>query len=187
MPAPIPTVNTSDRSKCRFSCTAFLDAFGSTLLTRQYAQPCEQMRGDLEALKLKHGEDVFVVRSFDHNDVEVGYEIITPAALKYSGFLARVEFWHPRVHSWRPTREEGQPLRKEDFRLTGILIVPEEDALRQAYDYLEYPYRRWNPSQEEGTSPAPNYGDILVVTSPSNQEPTAYALTDGYTKVVFTD
>jgi hypothetical protein len=187
MPAPIPTVNTNDRTKCHFDCTAFLDSFGTTLLTRQYALPCEQMLGDLAALKRVHGEAVFVVRSFSHDDYEVGYEIITPAALKCSGALARVEFWHPRDLSWRPTRTEGQPLSKASFRLTGILIVPEEDALREAYDYLEYPFSRWNPSQEEGTAPSPNYGDVLVITSPSIQEPTAYALTNGYTKVVFTD
>lgn len=187
MPAPIPTVNTNDQSKSHFDCTVFVDALGTTLLTRQYALPCEQMQGDLAALKREHGEDVYILRSFNHNDAEVAYEIVTPAALKCSGSLARVEFWHPRVHSWRPTRVEGQALRKEEFRLAGILIVPEEDALREAYNYLEYPYRRWNPSLEEGTSPAPNFGDILVVTSPSIQEPTAYSLTDGYTKVVFTD
>jgi hypothetical protein len=187
MPAPIPTVNTNDRTKCHFDCTVFVDAFGTTLLTRQYALPCEQMRDDLDALHREHGELVYVLRSFNHNGVEVAYEIITPAALKCEGPRARVEYWHPRERTWRPTRSEGQSLSKAEFRLAGILIVPEADALTEAYDYLEYPYRRWNPSMEEGTSPAPNFGDILVMTSPSAEEPTAYALTDGYTKVVFTD
>jgi hypothetical protein len=188
MPQLKPYVNTSDRSLCQFDCTTFVDVFGSTLLTRQYALPCEQMRADLDALKREHGPDVYVLRSFSDKGNEVGYEVITPAALKPIGHLARVEFWKRREHSLRPAiPAEGQPMSRALFRLAGVVIVPEEKALQEACNYLDYPFSRWNPDQTEGASPAPCYGDVFVITSPFIEYPKAYALTDGYTEIVFTD
>lgn len=182
-----PLVNTLDRSLSQFDCVAFVSVSGQTLLTRQYAHPCQQMRGDLEALEQKHGGKVYVVRSFTNHGNEVAYEIITPNALKDSQPLARVEFWSRREHAQRPSFTEAQQVSKSLFCLAGILLVPMEDSLHEAYDYLEYPFSRWNPNLAEGASPAPRYGDILVVTSMNIPYPEAYALTDGYTPVVLTD
>lgn len=172
-----------------FDCTAFVDKTGKTLLTRSSVLPSERMLKEVEALEAVHEEKVYVLRSFVNRDGdEVGTEIVTPAALVSEENLARVEFWRPKARlPLCPQFTDGQQISKGEYELAGVLITPEEDAIRVAYDYTESPFHRWNPDLREGKSPAAYVGDIFVMTSPANLEPVAFVTAGmGFTKVEFT-
>lgn len=173
-------------------CIAFVDVTGETLLAREPFTGNERIRGVVEAMTGDPTEHIYVLRSFTYPDGrEAFYEIMTPAVLELEDGAnrARVEFWRPtQPLALCPQFTEGQKVGKSTYRRVGILITPEENAIDVAYDYLEYPFRRWNPSSESGSSPSCSVGDILVMTSPNNPEPVAFVVAGiGFTKVDFSD
>ena len=173
-----------------FDSTVFVDKAGKTLLTRTSVLPRERMAKEVAALEAIYCEKVYVLRSFVNKDGdEVGTEIVTPAALACNTNLARVEFWRPEGRlGLCPQFVDGQEIAKSDYVLTGIFITPEEDAIRAAYDYAEYPFHRWNPVVGEGKSPTAHVGDIFVMTSAGTPLPVAYVTAGmGFNQVNFSD
>jgi hypothetical protein len=171
-----------------FDCTSFVNVTGNTLLTRSSVLTPERMLKEVEALEAVHEEKVYVLRSFVNSDGdEIGTEIVTPAALACSEQLARVEFWRPKGRlPLCPQFTEGQQISKDDYKLAGVLITPEEKAVKLAYDYTEYPFQRWNPNLPDGESFSASVGDIFVMTSPANPEPVAFvAAGQGFLQVDF--
>jgi len=186
------TSTTQIERNATLDCLAFVDVSGETLLAREPFTGNESIRGVVEAMTGAPTEHIYVLRSFTYPDGrEAFYEIMTPAvlALEDGANRARVEFWRPmQPLGICPQFAEGQQLPKSNYRRVGILVTPEDNAISVAYDYLEYPYRRWNPSSESGSSPSCNVGDILVMTSPNNPEPVAFVVAGiGFTKVGFSD
>lgn len=175
-----------------FDCTTFVDKTGKTLLTRSSVLTRERMFQEVVALDAIYGEKTYVLRSFVNSaGDEVGTEIVTPAALVSKENMARVEFWRPKGRLPRyplfPKFTDGQQISKGEYELAGVLLTPEEDAIRVAYDYTESPFHRWNPDLRPGKSPAVNVGDIFVMTSPANPDPVAFVTAGmGFNKVVFT-
>lgn len=173
-----------------FDCTAFVDKNGKTLLTRASVLPAERMLSEVVALESIYGEKVYALRSFVNNDGdEVGTEIVTPAALANKENMARVEFWRPKGRlPLCPQFIVGQKIAKDDYELAGVLITPEQEAIRTAYDYTEYPFHRWNPVIGAGKSPSAYVGDVFVMTSPNNPQPVAFVTAGiGFTPVNFVD
>lgn len=172
-----------------FDCTVFVDKTGKTLLTRSSVLTRERMFQEVVALDAIYGEKTYVLRSFVNSaGDEVGTEIVTPAALVSKENMARVEFWRPKARlPVCPQFNDGQQISKDEYELAGVLITPEEDAIRVAYDYTESPFHRWNPDLRQGKSPAASVGDIFVMTSPANPDPVAFVTAGmGFNKVVFT-
>ena len=161
-------------------------AKGNTVLTRGALTSNADIAKNVEALKAQHGEHVYALRSFvDKDGNEVIYEIITPVALaaEPGTQMARVEYWRmlPHVRPLFPKFDDGAEVDKSQYRLAGVLIVPEDDAVRHATDYTDLPDLRWNPA---GDSYACTAGDVFVVSSPQGVQ--AHALESfGRKKVIF--
>lgn len=163
------------------ACIAFTSVTGQTLLTRSASTTRERIAAEVKALESNQGIKVYALRSFCEKDgSEQYYEICTPAwlAMEPGANGARVEYWR---RNWAPEErrtapqeyEAGQHIDQSKFMRHGVILVPEEGALRTAGDYLSSPFERWNPGQQ---SWAPYTGDVYVVSSPSEPKPRAYVL-----------
>lgn len=159
---------------------------GNTVLTRAPSTTRDDIAKNVQALKAQHGEHVYALRSFEDKDGnEVLREILTPAALaaEPGAQMARVEYWRmlPHVRPLFPKFDDGAEVDKSQYRLAGVLIVPEDDAVQHAVDYTDLPDLRWNPAGESYSCTA---GDVFVVSSPLGVQ--AHALESfGRKKVIF--
>jgi hypothetical protein len=175
----------------KIDCIAFVKVTGETLLTLAPGHPMGALAEHVKALEKKHDVKVYTLRSFaDTTGKEVAVEIITPLAFGLedgTSPCARVEYWRRLTYGRPyPHHELGERISKAGFKLAGVLITPEEQAVRHAYDYLDNPFHRWNPGPVESYSP--HLGDVLVVTSPTRSEPEAFVVEGiGFQRIIFSD
>ena len=158
---------------------AFTNGKNDTILSRSATTPMTEIAKHVQALEQLKEEHIYAIRSVeDKYGEELSFEIITPAALAApaGAQMARVEYWR-LPQAFRPSFpkfEAGQIVDRLHYQLAGVLIVPEEDALRHASDYTEAPLGyRWSP---KGESWSCNAGDVFIVSSPQHVPPQAFAL-----------
>ncbi|MDO9177123.1 MAG: hypothetical protein Q7U16_02175 [Agitococcus sp.] len=171
--------------KIRFIVNSELIAEELLVGTLSTAHQMHNLEVNRCALEQKHGLAVSVVHEHPANN-PVTIEIVTTEALTLKNSdtqLARVAIWHAHQLAWLPAFESGQLMQKEDFSLSGTLLLPDSsNVLSLAFNSSNNSDSCWNPLIPRRSS---SVGDVFVVTHANGNVETVVVASVNFVPVIF--